>query len=77
MSHEREEIEERCIQEGVSRPSKPTLNLFKPKYVKNPEYWQCIYYIAPTNEKKKWKASDKIGLYCKVCEHAIWYCGYG
>jgi len=43
-------------------------NLFKVKGVSKQEYWQCISYIAPTNEKKAWKAKDAIGTYCEVCE---------
>ena len=46
-------------------------NLFKVKGVTKQEYWQCISYIAPTNEKKAWKAKDAIGTYCEVCEIKI------
>ena len=48
-------------------------NLFKVKGVSKQEYWQCISYIAPTNEKKAWKAKDAIGTYCEVCEIKIPY----
>ena len=48
-------------------------NLFKVKGVTKQEYWQCISYIAPTNEKKAWKAKDAIGTYCEVCEIKIPY----
>ena len=30
-------------------------------------------YIAPSNEKKNWKAKDAIGTYCKVCKVKIPY----
>ena len=43
------------------------------KGVTKAEYWQCILYIAPTNEKKIWKAKDAIGTYCKVCKTQIPY----
>ena len=52
MSGSSEEKERDDIQHGVSKPSEPELNLFKPKGVSNRENWQRIYYIAPTNEKK-------------------------
>ena len=68
MSGSSEEKERDDIQHAVSKPSDQTLNLFKPKGVSNPENWQCIYYITPTNEKKNWKTSDRIGLYCIVCK---------
>ena len=35
--------------------------------------WQCISYIAPTNQKKSWKAKDAIGTWCEVCEEMIPY----
>ena len=56
MSKESEE------KEGPGKPSEQILNLYKPKHVKNPVYWQCICYIAPTNEKKEWK------FYCTDCK---------
>ena len=59
------------IQHAVSKPSDQTLNLFQPRGVSHPENWQCIYYIAPTNEKKNWKASNRIGIYCSVCKKTI------
>ena len=65
MSKESEE------KEGPGKPSEQILNLYKPKHVKNPVYWQCIYYIAQTNEKKDWKASDKVGFYCTKCKSTI------
>ena len=40
-------MEERKEQVDVDQP-----NLFKVKGVKNPEFWQCCSYVAPTNEKK-------------------------
>ena len=66
-----EEKEWEGVQEGVSDPSESGLNLFKPKGVQNHEYWQCIYYIAPTNERKDWKATDRIGIYCTECKRTL------
>ena len=54
MSGLSEERERDDIQQGVSKPLEPELNLFKPKGVTICENWQCIYRIAPTNEKKDW-----------------------
>ena len=71
MSGSSEEKERDDIQHAVSKPSDQTLNLFQPRGVSHPENWQCIYYIAPTNEKKNWKASDRIGIYCSVCKKTI------
>lgn len=48
-------------------------NLFKVQGVKNPEIWQCCYYVAPTNEKKQWKTNQAIAVYCKVCKKTIPY----
>ena len=53
MSGLSEEKERDGIQQGVSKPSEPEPNLFKPKGVTNRENWQCIYYIATTNNKKR------------------------
>ena len=64
MSGLSEERERDDIQQGVSKPLEPELNLFKPKGVTIRENWQCIYCIAPTNKKKDWKASNRIGVYC-------------
>ena len=47
--------------------------LFKATGIRNPEYWQCIRYIAPTEEKKNWKSSDAKGVYCIECKSTINY----
>ena len=31
------------------------MSLFNASGIRLPEYWQCIRYIAPSNEKKDWK----------------------
>jgi len=49
------------------------LNLFKAIGVKYPEYWQCIRYIAPTDEQKKWTSREAIGVYCLACKTEIKY----
>ena len=66
-----EEKEEEVTQEGESEPSQGSLNLFKPRGITNHELWQCIYYIAPTSEKKDWNSSEKIGIYCTKCKCTI------
>lgn len=49
------------------------LNLFKVRGVRHPEYWQCIEYVAPSNEKKEWKASEAEAVFCKECKTTIPY----
>ena len=66
-----EEKEEEVAQEGELEPSQGSLNLFKPRGITNHELWQCIYYIAPTSEKKDWNSSEKIGIYCTKCKCTI------
>ena len=65
----REQEASQASVEGRSRQ----LNLFKAVGVKNPAYWQSIFYIAPNNEQKKWKPSDAVGTYCKECKITIPY----
>ena len=43
------------------------------KGVTKAEYWQCILYIAPMNEKKIWKEKNANGTYCEVCKTQISY----
>jgi hypothetical protein len=40
------------------------LNLFAATGVRLPKYWQCIRYIAPSQEKKNWTAGDATGVFC-------------
>jgi len=48
--------------------------LFQATGMRNPEYWQCIRYIAPDDtKKKKWKSYDAIGVYCTECKERIKY----
>ena len=62
------------MSDGKEKQLETELNLFKAKGLSKPEYWQCILHVAPTKEKKKkWKAKDAIGVYCKVCELEIPY----
>ena len=61
------------MSDGKEKQLETELNLFKAKGVSKPEYWQCILHVAPTKERKKWKAKDAIGVYCKVCELEIPY----
>ena len=37
------------------------LNLFNAKGLRRPEFWQCMKYIAPTLEKKKWLPKEAVG----------------
>ena len=48
-------------------------HLFKAMGVRNPEFWQCIRYIAPNGENKKWKSTDAIGVYCTKCKVTVNY----
>jgi hypothetical protein len=41
--------EQEASQASVEGRSQP-LNLFKAVWVRNPLYWQCIFYITPNNE---------------------------
>ena len=47
--------------------------LYYPSGIKNKEMWQCIRYVAPSNEKKKWKNEDRIAVYCTQCRVKIKY----
>jgi len=50
------------------------MKLFEASGLRNPEYWQCIRYIAPDDvTKNKWKSSDAIGVYCTECKERIKY----
>jgi len=62
MSSAEEVCEGGNVEEDVSQQ----YNLFKATGVKNPGMWQCMKYIAPTNEKKNWKAKDAIGIYIYI-----------
>jgi hypothetical protein len=66
-NHEEKEAEEEKKEEINE------INLFKATGVRNPEYWQCIRYIAPTGGKKKWKSSDATGVYCIECKSKVNY----
>ena len=68
-----EEEEQKQHKEASGGESHPR-NIFKVAGVKNPAYWQCVSYIAPNNEPKKWKVSDAIGTYCTKCNKIIPYC---
>jgi len=41
--------------------SETDLNLFNVKGVRRPELWQCMKFIAPTVEKKKWLSTEAVG----------------
>ena len=59
---------------NLGQQMEPQLKLFKAMGVRNPEYWQCIRYIAPDDvEKNIWKKSDAIGVYCTECKERIKY----
>jgi hypothetical protein len=47
--------------------------LYYPCGINNKEMWQCIRYVAPSNEKKKWKNEDRIAVYCTKCRLKIKY----
>ena len=47
--------------EEEGKEEQPELHLFEAKGLRHPEFWQCIRYIAPSNEKKKWKSTDSKG----------------
>jgi hypothetical protein len=47
--------------------------LYYPSGIKNKEMWQCIRFITPCNEKKKWKNEDRIAVYCTKCQLKIKY----
>jgi hypothetical protein len=49
------------------------LNLFAATGVRLPEYWQCIRFIAPSQEKKNWTAGDATGVFCTHCKAKIKY----
>jgi len=49
--------------------------LFDPIQVKNHIFWQCVRYVAPTSEKKKWKPFESVGVYCIVCKRTVSYHG--
>lgn len=49
------------------------LSLFQATGIRNPEYWQCIRYIAPSPALRKWKTKDAIGVYCIVCKSRVPY----
>ena len=68
-----EEEEQKQHKEASGGESHPR-NLFKVAGVKNPAYWECVSYIAPNDEPKKWKASDAIVTYCTKCNKIIPYC---
>lgn len=54
-------------------PEESRLNLYKAIGVRNQAYWQCIRYVAPTAEKKKWTSADAVGVYCTECKQRIKY----
>ena len=60
-------------EEGERKEEEDQIYLFKATGVRNPEYWQCIRYIAPTGEKKNWRSSDAKGVYCTECKSKINY----
>ena len=66
-------IKDKEVGEEVQEGESEQLNLFKPSGFSKPEIWQCVSFIAPSAEKRKWKASDSIGTYCTVCEIPIAY----
>jgi hypothetical protein len=49
------------------------VNLFAATGVWLPEYWQCIHYIAPSQEKKNWTAGIATSLFCTHCKAKIKY----
>ena len=49
--------------------------LFPAIQVKNHIFWQCIRYVAPTTENKKWKPFESVGVYCTVCKRTVSYHG--
>lgn len=66
-------LEEEKGEENAQNVENVPLNLFEVLGVKSPELWQCISYVAPSNERKKWKAKDAIATYCEVCKTQIPY----
>ena len=65
---------EKSQEVNLGQQMEPQLKLFKAMGVRNPEYWQCIRYIAPDDvEKNIWKKSDAIGVYCTECKERIKY----
>jgi hypothetical protein len=49
------------------------LNLFATTGVRRPEYWQCICYITPLQEKENWTAGDATSVFCTHCKAKIKY----
>ena len=72
MSSESEEKDGQVIQESTPKLPEPPLNLFKPRGVTNHVLLQCVFYIAPNNEKKKWSSSERIDIYCTKCKFTIY-----
>ena len=70
-SNDVEEVQKTA--ENVEEKGKKQLNLFKPIGIRNPAYWQCMSYIAPSDAKKKWCQKDSIGTWCQVCEKEVSY----
>ena len=68
---EEQKSEEESKEKGEE--GKEDLNLFKASGIQNPENWQCIWYIAPTAEKKSCKSTEAIGVYCMACKSEVKY----
>ena len=72
--HKMEETREVHLGQQLEGHSEGNMKLFEASGLRNPEYWQCIRYIAPDDVmKNKWKSSDAIGVYCTVCKERIKY----
>ncbi|XP_040569699.1 E3 SUMO-protein ligase ZBED1 [Lepeophtheirus salmonis] len=70
------------LEEGISLQKKgssfyrkhkrrSTPPLFNQVRLRRPEYWQCIKLIAPSDERKTWKASDALGSWCTLCDEEV------
>ena len=68
---EEQKSEEESKEKGEE--GKEDLNLFKASGTQNPENWQYIRYIAPTGQKKSWKLTEAIGVYCMACKSEVKY----
>ena len=71
-----DKTEEDKTEEEEKLKENEKLTLFAATGVRKQEYWQCIRYIAPSNEDKKWTSMDAIGTFCTTCKIKIKYDAY-
>ena len=65
---EADEIKQREDNPTISPRTKgPPGFLFDQPKQRKKEFWQCIKLVAPTMEKKKWKASEAVCAWCTIC----------